>query len=353
MERGNRGRALLAGAAALAAWKLSQRFREADFRGKTALVTGGSRGLGFLVARELVRQGCRVAICARDRAEIARAAGALHGEGPDILAVPCDISDRDQVEGLVEMVRRHFGGIDVLVNNAGIMEVGPVESMTVEDFEASMGVMFWGTVYPTLAVLPQMQQSRQGWIINVTSIGGRIASPHLLPYSSAKFAAVGFSEGLRAEVAKDGISVTTVCPGFMRTGSYLNGLYKSRHEAEFAWFALSSALPILTLDAERAAAQVVRAARRGQAEADLGWWAPWAARFHGVFPGTTANLLGAVNRVLPEYSGDRTGVRGVEAEARLHSPMFDRATALGRKSANRLHELPGTPPLPAPSESRP
>jgi NAD(P)-dependent dehydrogenase (short-subunit alcohol dehydrogenase family) len=251
------------------------------------------------------------------------------------------------------MVRRNFGGIDILVNNAGIMEVGPVESMTVEDFEASMGVMFWGTVYPTLAVLPQMQQSRQGWIINVTSIGGRIASPHLLPYSSAKFAAVGFSEGLRAEVAKDGISVTTVCPGFMRTGSYLNGLYKSRHEAEFAWFALSSALPILTLDAERAAAQVVRAARRGQAEADLGWWAPWAARFHGVFPGTTATLLGAINRVLPEYSGDRTGVRGVEAEARLHSRMFDRATALGRRSANRLHELPGTPPLPATSESRP
>jgi NAD(P)-dependent dehydrogenase (short-subunit alcohol dehydrogenase family) len=266
-----------------------------------------------------------------------------------VLPVPCDISDRDQVDNLIEKIRRHLGGIDILVNNAGIMEVGPLESMTIEDFEASMGVMFWGTVYPTLAVLPQMQQSRRGWIINVTSIGGRIASPHLLPYSAAKFAAVGFSEGLRAEVAKDGISVTTVCPGFMRTGSYLNGLYKSRHEAEFAWFALSSALPLLTLDAERAAAQVVRAARRGQAEVDLGWWAPWAARFHGVFPGTTANLLGAMNRVLPPHSGERSGIRGVEAGARIESVLFERATALGRRSADRFHELPGTVAVPTTS----
>jgi NAD(P)-dependent dehydrogenase (short-subunit alcohol dehydrogenase family) len=330
--------------AGLVGWKLLQRMREADFRGKTALVTGSSRGLGFLIARELVRAGCRVVVCARNEPELRRAADALRREGADVLAVGCDVADRDQVENMIEMTRRHYGGVDILVNNAGIIEVGPIESMTLRDFEAAMDVMFWGVVHPTMAVLPSMQQRKTGWIVNVTSIGGRLSVPHLLPYNSAKFAAVGFSEGLRAEVAKDGVSVTTVCPGFMRTGSYLNALFKSQQEAEFAWFGLGSALPIVTMNPERAAGQIVRAARRGQAEVDLTFWAPWVARFHGLFPGTTSNLLAVANRLLPSYGGQgRVGARGMEIEPRLNSPTFERVTVLGRKAARRYHEFPGTP----------
>src|SRR5437763_6066124 len=108
---------------------------------------------------------------------------------------------------MVDEVAKRFGRIDVLVNNAGIIQVGPVENMTITDFENAMAVMFWGPVYATLATLPYMRQHGDGRIVNITSIGGKVSVPHLVPYSCAKFAAVALSEGLRAELASTGIRV--------------------------------------------------------------------------------------------------------------------------------------------------
>src|SRR5215211_785939 len=223
VSRRGRGTALAvmaAGIGAVAAGRLLP--RAADLRGEVAFVTGGSRGLGFLIARELGRAGCRVAICARDTAELERAQVDLQREGGEVLALRCDVTDRADVERAVAEVVRAFGRIDVLVNNAGIIQVGPLATMTEADFEQAMAAMFWGVTYPTLAVLPAMRARRHGRIATITSIGGKLAVPHLLPYASAKFAAVGFSEGLRAELGREGIVVTTVVPGLMRTGSHLN-----------------------------------------------------------------------------------------------------------------------------------
>ena len=127
-----------------------------------------------------------------------------------------------------------------------------------------MDVMFWGTVYPTLAVLPQMIRRRQGRIANITSTGGKVSVPHLLPYCCAKFAAVGFSEGLRAELRRHGIKVTTVVPGLMRTGSHLNAQFKGKHDQEFAWFALALGVPVLSMSVDRAAAKIISACKRAQ-----------------------------------------------------------------------------------------
>ncbi len=137
----------------------------------------------------------------------------------------------------------HFGRIDMLVNNAGVMHVGPLEHMAYGDYHQAMNVHFWGALHCTEAVLPYMRRRRSGRIVNIASIGGLIAVPHLAPYSASKFALVGYSDAVRAEVAKDGIRVTTVCPGLMRTGSAVNALVKGRHEAEFAWFGTLSSLP--------------------------------------------------------------------------------------------------------------
>lgn len=182
-----------------------------ELSGRVALVTGASRGLGFLLARELAAQGCRVAICARDPEELGRARAALEREGAQVLAVPCDVADRVQVERLVADTVARFGSLDVLVTNAGVIQAGPLGTMRVEDFEDALAVMFWGVVLPTLAALPHLRAGR-GRIVTITSIGGKIASPHLLPYDCAKFAAVGFSEGIGAELAREGIRVTTVVP---------------------------------------------------------------------------------------------------------------------------------------------
>ena len=125
-----------------------------------------------------------------------------------------------------------LGPIDVLVNNAGIITVGPFLEMDVEDFDQAMKVMFWGPLYTTLAVLPAMRARKQGSIVNITSIGGKVSVPHLLPYCCAKFAAVALSEGLRTELMPDGIRVTTIAPGLLRTGSHLNARFKGKQADE-------------------------------------------------------------------------------------------------------------------------
>ncbi|MGI8972532.1 MAG: SDR family NAD(P)-dependent oxidoreductase [Dehalococcoidia bacterium] len=329
--------------AALAAREAMGRLREADLAGQVALITGGSRGFGFLLARELSREGCRIAICARDGGELDRARRDLEQEGAEVLAIACDIADREQVQQMVEAITRRFGQIDLLINNAGIIEVGPVQTMTVEDFEQALGVMYWGVVYPTLAVLPAMRERRQGKIVTITSIGGKVSVPHLLPYGSAKFAAVGFSEGLRAELAGSGITVTTIVPGLMRTGSHLNASFKGQLGREFTWFSLGASLPLISMDAERAARQVVRAAKRGESERNLGLPATLIASVHGLFPGITSSVLGLVNRfVLPSAEDAAVAsAKGMDVQAQSPSKLRDSLTSMGRSAAERFHEFSG------------
>jgi NAD(P)-dependent dehydrogenase (short-subunit alcohol dehydrogenase family) len=320
----------------------------ADLRDQVVLVTGGSRGLGFLLAREFGRLGCRIAICARDGQELERARADLKRQGIAVLSLHCDVADREAVERLVSQVIGRLGRIDILVNNAGVIQVGPIRSMTIPDFQAAMDIMFWGTVYPSLAVLPQMQARGQGRIVNITSVGGKVSVPHLVPYSCAKFAAVAFSEGLRAELAGDGIAVTTIVPGLMRTGSHLNAEAKGDQEGEFVRFALAASLPLISMDAERAAREIVAATRRGEAERILSLPANVIARFNGLFPGATANLLGLVNRYLLPTDIARGSARGVEIQERIQSPFFAWATSWGRSAAQRFHEHPSPVHLSSP-----
>jgi short-subunit dehydrogenase len=336
--------------AAILGRRLLARLFEADLRGQVALVTGGTRGLGFLLARELAEEGCRLAICARDEAELERARYDLATRAAEVIAVPCDVGDRRQVEQMVDHVASHYGRIDILVNTAGVIQVGPARGMTLQDYEQSMQVMFWGVVYPTLAVLPGMVERGGGRIVNITSIGGKVAVPHLLPYTCAKFAAVGFSEGLRAELARDGIAVTTIAPGLMRTGSAVNAFFKGRPEREYQLFSVVGSLPFISMDAERAARQIVQASKRGEAERVLSIPAVLLARFQGLFPGLLADLFGLVNRLLPGPNGAaQPERRGMELQERERSDLHRNLTTWNRDAAHRFHEYPG--PVEAPPEA--
>ncbi len=304
--------------------------REAmDLRGKVVLITGGSRGLGLALAREFGARGSRLILCARNVLELESAKQDLVRY--DVLTTPCDVTDRQRVGHMVEEVLARYGRIDVLVNNAGVIQVGPLESMTLDDFQKTMDVMFWGSVHTALAVLRHMRERGQGRIVNITSIGGKVSIPHLVPYSCAKSAAVAFSEGLRAELQGTGVKVITIAPGLMRTGSYGNAQFKGESGDEAAWFSLSASLPGLSMDADCAARQIVRATIAGRAERILGIPANVLSLFHGVFPGLATDLLGMVNGALP---------RAVHAERGagsriLHTIWMRAATALGRKDAER------------------
>ncbi len=238
----------------------------------------------------------------------------------------------------MQAAQNHFGQIDVLVNNAGTIAVGPMDVMTVEDYEQAMRVHFWGPLYAVLAVLPEMKRRGTGRIVNVSSIGGKISVPHLLPYSASKFALVGLSEGLRAELREDGILVTTVCPGLMRTGSPRNASFKGRHEAEYAWFKISDSLPLTSINARRAARQIIDAARHGDSEVVLTVQAKAAALFHGVFPGLTADILGLVNRLLPEAGGIGTRrAKGRASESELSRSWLAALTDRAAEENNQIH----------------
>jgi NAD(P)-dependent dehydrogenase (short-subunit alcohol dehydrogenase family) len=294
-------RSLAVAAAVLGAGWAFRRIRAGrrSLTGQIALVTGASRGLGFLIARQLGREGCRVVICARDEDELKRARRALMCEDIEVLALRCEVEDSAQVDRLVSEVVRQFGRVDIVVNNAGIIQVGPFDSFALPDFQQAMSVNFWGTVHTTLAALPHMRANQSGRIVNVTSIGGKVAVPHLLPYDCAKFAAVGFSEGLCAELARAGISVTTVVPGLMRTGSHRFASFTGDRRGESRWFSLAARLPGLAMSADRAAKRIVRAAKRRDAELVIGLPAKLLRLAKELVPGVILRLLSSINRLLP------------------------------------------------------
>lgn len=318
-----------------------------DLRGKVVIVTGGSRGLGLVLARELARKGAHLAICARDALELAGAEQELRELGADVFPLACDVGDEEQAQILIDQTLRHFGRIDVLINNAGIIQVGPQESMGLKDYREAMAANFWGTVQPTLAVLPHMKQQRAGRIVNITSIGGSVAVPHLLPYSCSKFASTGFSQGLCAEVAKDGIRVTTVVPGLMRTGSFVNALFKGRREEEMAWFTVGATLPGLSMSAERAARRILLACELGEPYVTVGIQAKALRLVHAVLPGVTSRTLSLVARLLPGPGG--TGPQDAAEPGWQHRPPVARQgplARLGNEAARRNREVPWAPPEP-------
>jgi NAD(P)-dependent dehydrogenase (short-subunit alcohol dehydrogenase family) len=341
----------LAAAALVAAYAATYRGPRYALRGRTVLITGGSRGLGLILARELAGRGARVAICGRDRATLDRAREDLARRGTEVMAVPCDVTVRQDVDAMVGQVAHRLGPIDVLINNAGTISVGPVETMSPEDFEQAMATNFWGPLHAILAVLPQMRGRGEGRIVNIASVGGKISVPHLVPYSASKFALVGLSEGLRAELAKDDIRVITICPGLMRTGSPRHAIFKGRHRAEYAWFSISDALPLLSMDADRAGRQIVETLTRGESERILSVPAKVGVLAHALFPAITAGLLAGVNRLLPasdEFTG-RIGRTGAASTSALSPSVL---TVLGDRAARRNNQLADGPGGPIEPTSR-
>src|SRR5262245_43226697 len=176
------GVAALLGAATVALARAAlQRARRLDLTGRVAIVTGGSRGLGLLIAEELGRRGARVAICGRSRSALDAAERRLREQGIDVLARPCDLGDREQARIFVERAALEWGRVDVVVNNAGAIHVEPAQTVTLDGIEEAMRSNFWSAANTTFAALPHLaERAGDARLVNVTSIGGRVAVPHLL-----------------------------------------------------------------------------------------------------------------------------------------------------------------------------
>ncbi len=271
--------------------------------GQVAIITGGSSGLGLAMAHRFGKAGLRLVLAARNAETLKEARKQLLDSGSvgkedDVLLVTCDVSDKHQAAQLIATTLATFGRLDILINNAGIIEVGPAENQTVETYEGAMATDFFGAVYTTYAALPYMLRAHAGAIVNISSIGGKIAVPHLLPYVSAKFALTGFSEGLHAELRHKGIRVTTVCPGLMRTGGETHAHFTGQVDKEKLWFQTSAQTPLIAANVGGAANQIFNAVDAGRAEITITPQAWLAARFVGCAPETSQVIAALVNNYL-------------------------------------------------------
>ena len=337
--------ALAIGAAAFAGALIGaralRRRRRLDLDNCVAVITGGSRGLGLLIARQLGKHGARLMLAARDEAELARARTELQGQGVTVATTVADVGVQADAERVVAETIERYGRIDILINNAGVIRVGPLDHMTIADFEESMAVHFWAPLHTTRAAIPHMRRQGGGRIANVSSIGGKVAVPHLAAYCAGKFALTGFSSAARAELARDRILVTTVAPGLIRTGSPFNAWFKGNHREEFAWFAIADSLPVLSINADRAAAQIVDAIRHGDAELTISLPARVATAAAALIPRTVAGAMRMTNALLPKPSKDNraTSYSGWQSGSAWAPSLL---TRLSEKSAARNNELPNS-----------
>src|SRR5256886_3059844 len=333
---------LLSGAILLALWLIARFVRTARYQlyDKVVLVTGGSRGLGLVLARHICARGGNVAIIARDPDELARAKSDLVPRGGKVLTIECDLLDAGQIQLAVRRVIDRFGKIDVLINNAGIIEVGPFEHMTPEDFEHAMYLHFWAPFELISQIVPEMRIWGGGRIVNISSIGGKVAVPHLAPYSASKFALTGLSDALRAELDRDDIYVTTVAPGMMRTGSHVNARFKGKHDMEFAWFAASAGAPLISMNADRDARKILAACRRGQPSLTLTFAARGAILGNALFQTLTGYIMQLASRCLPgtgKKEGDqsRSGAQLRRLTPKWLTHLADTATSRNNENKTK------------------
>ena len=338
------GKIALTGATVYAVRKLAARklpreelHQESDLKDKVVLIVGGSRGLGLALAFEFGARGAKLALCARDEEELHAACRRLVDKGVEALPFPADISQPNKTSPLIERVIQHFGKLDVLVNDAGEIQVAPLDALTHEDFERAMNLMFWGPVNLTLGALPHMRERRSGHIVNIASVGGRVSIPHLLPYSCAKFAFVGFSSGLSAELKSRGIHVLTVVPGLMRTGSYLNAKFGGNSKQEFTWFGLLGNTPGLSIAADSAARQILSAVEKKQSNCTISLPAKLLIAADALLPNTTRSIMSLVNIFLPSSKHSSGHRPGKELDPQM-STAFEAFTTLGKEAARTFNE---------------
>ena len=270
-----------------------------SYRDKVALITGGSRGLGLEIARQICARGGKVALIARDAEELARAKTELARSATEVLTIQCDLLESAQIQSAVQQTIQRFGKIDILINNAGTIEIGPLAHMQLKDFDRAMRLHFWAPYILQLLIVPLMRAKGGGRIVNISSIGGRIAVPHMAAYSASKFALAGFSDAIRPELAQDNIYVTTATPGLMRTGSQVHAKFKGDHAAEYRWFDWSRKIPFASISVERAARKILSACRRGKPALIMPLSAYLIIAANALFPNLTARVMTMFNRSLP------------------------------------------------------
>lgn len=304
-----------------------------SFARRSVIITGGSRGLGLALAKHLLEEGAYVSLLARDAAELENAEEILR-KNTSVFAVVCDITNPEALAYAFDRVEAHFGRIDMLINNAGTISVGLFETMEREDFDAQLELHLHAVINATRAVIPALQRSGGGRIVNICSIGGAVPVPHMTPYCASKFALAGLSESLTAELAQAGIRMTTVYPGMMQTGSPIQAVFKGNHEKEYGWFATGDVMPGMSVTADRAARTILEGIREGRTRIAYPAVTHMGIIGHALFPELYAWIASQANRLMPK---GKTRVRktGAASKAWLERQFWYKPLGQVQKKAEQ------------------
>lgn len=324
----------LLSATAFMGGRILRRVTQEKLENKVIVITGGTSGLGFALMQELLKEKAKVSLCARKEEDLQK----LKQNYPEAFTMKCDVGNKAEVFDYIQKTIQYFGRIDIVINNAGIIMVGPMEGLKREEYEKAMDVMYWGIVNTTLAVVPHMKQNGKGQIVNITSVGGKVSIPHLLPYSAAKFAAVGFSEGITPELRNSNIFVTTIVPGLMRTGSYKNALFQKGNRKSYKLFSAISSAPFLTVSAEKAARRVILAMKQKRAVKVIGFQARALIELHHFFPNTLLKAFFLTTRALPSREGVKGFERGEKIRERSPDAEVPVIKKMGKKAETDFQE---------------
>ncbi|MBO0810718.1 MAG: SDR family oxidoreductase [Microlunatus sp.] len=298
-------------------------------------MAGASRGLGLALARELGRAGYRVVITSRTAADLDRARATIAAEGTAVRSIVSDVTDPAAARGVVDEVETTWGPIETVIAVAGVLQVGPVPEKA-EAYDQSIDIMLRGPVNVVQAALGPMRARGHGHIGIVSSIAGLIPVPHLVPYTTAKFGALGFSRGLATELRGSGITVSTITPGLMRTGGHWHADYSGQPEREYAWFTLVSALPVISTDAGRAAKIIVAGVLRGRSKIIFTLPARLGDVLYRLSPKAAESMLGWAALLLP---GPGDGhAPGYRADAKVDSNLFRRLTRPACRAVRTLNQ---------------
>jgi len=189
-----------------------------ELTGKAAIVTGASKGIGYAIAESFARAGANVLMCARNAAEIEKAAAALNGLGDGkVVGIPCDLRQYEEARKLIQKAVDEFDRVDILINNAGVGHFAPIEEITVEQWQQILETNLSGVFYACREAIPHMKRQGSGWIINIASLAGKNPFVGGSAYNASKFGLVGFSEAMMLDVRQHGIRVNYIMPGSVAT----------------------------------------------------------------------------------------------------------------------------------------
>jgi NAD(P)-dependent dehydrogenase (short-subunit alcohol dehydrogenase family) len=335
--------AVALGLAGLFLASAARRRKRVSLRGRVAVITGGARGLGLAITRELLARGCRVAICGRNAQLVEDAVEDLAEAGAQVFGTACDTSDGEAANEFIRAVLDHYGSIDVLVNNAGQCFVGPAVELGAADLDHALRNIFWLQYHPTMAVLPHMRKRGFGRIANITSLAGKAPVPHQAAYVAGKYAATGWSQTLATELSREGIQVSTITPPPLKNGAPLHVHFNGRVDQEFRWFARMLTSRFTAASAQRAARVVVDALEHGDFERAVTPFSWFISRLHGMAPNLNLRLLAAIERLQPAAAGP-----GVSSHMRLGREVAVLSNDEGVRAraatarADEARYLPGT-----------